>query len=148
MKYPTVSALCEGVAGAIRAKEGSSEKINPQDFAQRIDNLHVGGGTDGGENNYEYIDVRGVSDEIKSPLIMYITLIARFDGADKYNTPLVSFIESGIDQTILNKTLAVMVDPNLDINMGEGLIKCSDVLSMLGADSLPRITKEQFYTLE
>lgn len=42
MKYPTVSALCEGVAEAIREKEGSTEKINPQDFAQRIDNLQVG----------------------------------------------------------------------------------------------------------
>ena len=43
MKYPTVSSLCEGVAGAIRRKEGSTEKINPQDFVQRIDNLQVGG---------------------------------------------------------------------------------------------------------
>lgn len=44
MKYPTVSALCEGVAGAIRKVEGSTEKINPQDFVQRIENLQVGGG--------------------------------------------------------------------------------------------------------
>lgn len=44
MKYPTVSSLCEGIAGAIRAKEGSSEKINPQDFPERIAALQVGGG--------------------------------------------------------------------------------------------------------
>ena len=44
MKYRTVSALCEGVAGAIRSKEGSTEKINPQDFADRIEALEVGGG--------------------------------------------------------------------------------------------------------
>lgn len=43
MKYPTVSALCEGIADAIKEKEGSTEKINPQDFVQRIDNLQVGG---------------------------------------------------------------------------------------------------------
>ena len=43
MKYPTVSALCEGVAGAIREKEGSSALINPQDFADRIKGLEVGG---------------------------------------------------------------------------------------------------------
>lgn len=43
MKYPTVSALCEGVAGAIREKEGSTEKINPQDFVDRIKGLEVGG---------------------------------------------------------------------------------------------------------
>ncbi len=44
MKYPTVSALCEGVAGAIREKEGSSARINPQDFVDRIEALEVGGG--------------------------------------------------------------------------------------------------------
>lgn len=44
MKYKTVSALCEGVAGAIREKEGSAALINPQDFADRIKGLEVGGG--------------------------------------------------------------------------------------------------------
>ena len=48
MKYPTVSALCEGVAGAIRAKEGSTEKINPQDFVDRINALSIGGGEEYG----------------------------------------------------------------------------------------------------
>lgn len=43
MKYPTVSALCEGVAGAIREKEGSTALINPQDFPDRIKGLEVGG---------------------------------------------------------------------------------------------------------
>jgi hypothetical protein len=43
MKYPTVSALCEGVAGAIRGKEGSSALINPQDFVDRIKGIEVGG---------------------------------------------------------------------------------------------------------
>ena len=45
MKYPTVSALCEGVAGAIREKEGSTALINPQDFVARIKGLEVGGGS-------------------------------------------------------------------------------------------------------
>lgn len=44
MKYPTVSVLCEGVAGAIREKEGSTALINPQDFVDRIKGLEVGGG--------------------------------------------------------------------------------------------------------
>ena len=43
MKYPTVSALCEGVAGAIREKEGSTALINPQDIVDRIKGLEVGG---------------------------------------------------------------------------------------------------------
>ena len=44
MKYPTVSALCEGIAEAIKEKEGSTALINPQDFADRIKGLEVGGG--------------------------------------------------------------------------------------------------------
>ena len=44
MKYPTVSSLCEGIAESIRRKEGSTEKINPQDFPARIAALQVGGG--------------------------------------------------------------------------------------------------------
>lgn len=43
MKYPTVSALCEGVAEAIKEKEGSTALINPQDFVDRIKGLEVGG---------------------------------------------------------------------------------------------------------
>lgn len=43
MKYKTVSALCEGIAEAIKEKEGSSALINPQDFADRIKGLEVGG---------------------------------------------------------------------------------------------------------
>ena len=43
MKYPTISALCEGVAGAIREKEGSTALFNPQDFADHIKGLEVGG---------------------------------------------------------------------------------------------------------
>jgi hypothetical protein len=48
MKYPTVSSLCEGVAGAIRAKEGSTALINPQDFVDRINALSIGGGEEYG----------------------------------------------------------------------------------------------------
>lgn len=48
MKYPTVSALCEGVADAIRETEGSTALINPQDFVERIKALQGGGGEEYG----------------------------------------------------------------------------------------------------
>ena len=44
VKYGNVNSLCVSVADAIRSKEGSSELINPQDFAERIKALNVGGG--------------------------------------------------------------------------------------------------------
>lgn len=39
-----LKAFVKGIADAIRSKEGSSELINPQDFAQRIEALQVGEG--------------------------------------------------------------------------------------------------------
>ena len=44
MKYKTVRALCDGIADAIKEKEGSTALINPQDFVDRIKGLEVGGG--------------------------------------------------------------------------------------------------------
>ena len=61
MKYPTVSALCEGVAGTIREKEGSTEKINPQDFVDRINALSIGGG---GEEYGVYLKILEVDAKI------------------------------------------------------------------------------------
>lgn len=44
MKYKTVRALCDGIADAIKEKEGSTALINPQDFPDRIKGLEGGGG--------------------------------------------------------------------------------------------------------
>jgi hypothetical protein len=61
MKYPTVSSLCEGVAGAIREKEGSTALINPQDFVDRIKGLEIGGG---GEEYGAYLKILEVPAKI------------------------------------------------------------------------------------
>lgn len=61
MKYPTVSALCEGIAEAIKEKEGSTEKINPQDFVDRINALSIGGG---GEEYGVYLKILEVDAKI------------------------------------------------------------------------------------
>lgn len=61
MKYPTVSSLCEGIAGAIREKEGSTALINPQDFVDRINTLSIGGG---GEEYGVYLKILDVDAKI------------------------------------------------------------------------------------
>lgn len=61
MKYKTVSSLCEGIAESIRRKEGSSEKINPQDFVDRINALSIGGG---GEEYGVYLKILDVNAKI------------------------------------------------------------------------------------
>lgn len=49
------------IANAIRAKEGSTEKINPQDFVQRINTLSIGGG---GEEYGVYLKILEVDAKI------------------------------------------------------------------------------------
>lgn len=48
MKYNSISGLFTAIADEIRAKEGSSELINPQDLPERIAALPLGGGEEYG----------------------------------------------------------------------------------------------------
>lgn len=68
MKYTTVSSLCEGVAGAIREKEGSTALINPQDFVDRIKGLEVGGGGEEYGVYLKILDVNCSIDEVDTAL--------------------------------------------------------------------------------
>ena len=159
MKYPTVSALCEGVAGAIRAKEGSTEKINPQDFVQRIENLQVGGGTS--ESSIEYLDVSGVEDLFQGQFPLRF-ILAAYCYRCKYNHPngsgikveLFSQVVSWVEDPILFEMLALEIDFKGNCETDEyGQRSIEEQFLLLGItqeqlDSIPRITKEQFYTLE
>lgn len=98
-------------------------------------------------NGYVYYDLRNASFEAKTMFLSYCALMVRFDGADKYTIPPLGIGGEGLDETYVNKTLAAMTDLELEIDMGEGLIKVRDVISM-GGMSFPEITKEQFYSLE
>lgn len=48
MKYNSITGLLTAIADEIRAKEGSSELINPQDLPERIAALPIGGGEEYG----------------------------------------------------------------------------------------------------
>lgn len=166
MKYPTVSSLCEGVAESIRRKEGSTEKINPQDFAQRIDNLQVGGGIP--ESNIEYLDVSGI--DVPAEISMFLGGLCKFTQTG-YNSEELAYKgvadvftmmkHSGYDGVlkitalaiptgILNLPIKVTYLPTGEVT-DEGVTK--DVLAARFGGVItqilncPRITKEQFYTL-
>ena len=167
MKYPTVSSLCEGIAESIRRKEGSSEKINPQDFAQRIDNLQVGGGTS--ESSIEYLDVSGI--DVPSEIPILLGGLAKFTQTG-YNTEelaykgiadaLTMMKHGGYDGVIKITALAIqtgILDLPIKVTYlptgkvtDEGVTK--DVLDagfggiVTQVLNCPRLTKEQFYTLE
>lgn len=150
MKYPTVSSLCEGIAESIRRKEGSTEKINPQDFVQRIENLQVGGGTS--ESSIEYLDVSGVRGLDLIDFCMHsFALKGLFQGEQIAGMPTNAYFTA---QGKVEDITACMIDFSLEF---KGVVDGSLMTTTVGEtlkqngidiDSIPRITKEQFYTLE
>lgn len=155
------------IADAIRAKEGSTEKINPQDFVQRIENLQVGGGTS--ESSIEYLDVSGI--DVSYEISMFLGGLAKFTQT-KFNSEELAYkgiadsftmikyrgydgvmkiTALAIPTGILDLPIKVTYLPTGQVT-DEGVTK--DVLDA-GVGGLvatvlncPRITKEQFYNLE
>lgn len=150
MKYPTVSALCEGVAGAIREKEGSTEKINPQDFVQRIENLQVGGTS---ESNIEYLDVSG-GGVVDGGVATFAWLAKAYYEGVTIIAPLQVMVDEGIIGGG-KRPSAVMIDFSAKLSLGNGFMSVKELLVAQGGgiiteadiDAIPRITKEQFYDL-
>lgn len=144
------------IADAIRAKEGSTEKINPQDFVQRIENLQVGGGTS--ESNIEYLDVSGVQGYMKNALLYY-SVLAKIQGDSvAYGVQIQpsGFLLAASAMTSLVTAVAIdLAIPITKYASEESGVEKQE-LTTLDADSelmgflntIPRITKEQFYTLE
>ena len=138
MKYPTVSSLCEGIAESIRRKEGSTEKINPQDFRKEIESI-----SGGGESSIEYLDVSGLGEE--KTLICSSAILAKSGGL--ITPPMFVFVTGdNIDYAKIDACTAIAVDLSITINLyGEMALQ-----EMVGTDiwaTIPRITKEQFYDL-
>ena len=148
MKYPTVSALCEGVAGAIREKEGSSALINPQDFPERIKALEVGGAS-GSKMRYFKV-VRPLPSAGGGNLAIYsqMSQLTRCEEDGKV------FISSGCYDTELRgrnavaygMDLSVRVNPTFD---GDEWMTLEEALAGMYDDPsyFEEITEEQFYDL-
>lgn len=145
------------VADAIRRKEGSSDLISPMDFAQRIDNLQVGGGTDD-LSDWEYYDCSSSTDDMS---LYAAYLSARLKKAD-VRDGVISNIEIGCvffayASSDYDKYIAIAVDfsqPCIDASGTRtlreqiALYPNSELAQIVGMlQLLPRITKEQFYDL-
>lgn len=151
----------KGIADAIRRKEGSSDLISPMDFAQRIDNLQVGGGTD--EGIIEYLDVSGIGDtneNLRNGLVLFADIVKSKNDEGTLVGACLTGIQTifGFSSNNVTTCVAVAVDFSRHIkgkiNDGTELdMSIYDLLIMTGVaaseqlDSIPRITKEQFYDL-
>lgn len=153
------------VADAIRAKKGTNDLINPQDFATEIEGISGGGSGEGSGSNIEYLDVR--DSPIRDALIMFCYLI-KTDGfnierpngivvkAERGIIPGVYLMQVMIDITleeysiITDSIKAVTIDYNTEVVMdGTTIVSIKDILAEVEEllDSTPRLTKEQFYNL-
>lgn len=155
------------VADAIRAKKGTSDLINPQDFATEIEGISGGSGESGG-SNIEYLDVSGI--DVPNYLVTFIGGLSKFTQTG-YNTEETQYkgIADALTMTkhmgydgVIKITAVAILTGILDLPIkvtylptgevtDEGVTK--DVLDagfggiVTQILNCPRITKEQFYDL-
>ena len=148
MKYKTVSALCEGVAGAIREKEGSSALINPQDFVDRIKGLEVGGASGSKMRYFKIVSPLPSAGGGNQAVYSQMSQLTRCEDNGKV------FINSGCyDTNVRGKgavafgvDLSIRVNPSFD---GEEWKTLGEALTGMYDDPnyFEEITEEQFYDL-
>lgn len=112
------------------------------------------GGQQGGESSIEYLDVSGLDETTKQ-------LISMMAQECKYSSPsgnIVGPVLLSLDalvplNTLISRVIQIKIDFSCEFNvMGQkGLF--ADFVNMVGLtaeqlDSIPRLTKEQFYSLD
>ena len=105
-----------------------------------------GGGAPSGGSNYEYIDISSVG--FKDYVVSFSTL-AKFSNSVMPTAFPAAESSAGYKDVWASAT-AVCIDTNVEIYQSEmGLTTIGAFLSLIGVDlaSLPRLTKEQFYTI-
>ena len=164
----TLNEVMKETADAIREKTGKSELIKPVDFATEIKGITAGGGESA--STMEYLDVRNY--DFSQVGKMGIAFSALCSASSNINTQVddVKLIcpwglivqifgsSGGVNTAIAPKTKAFAIYPEMKINSfsPEG-IQIMTVVEFLRTklsengvdyDAIPRLTEEQFYSLE
>ena len=140
------------VADAIRAKKGTTDLINPQDFTTEIEGIS-GGGSGESASTIEYLDITNVSDEQRTILSNYAQAvkIESEDGIKGVGLTL-SAMKLSIGFSLQVKAVAIEGSATVKIlSQGQELVSTlRDLMLAYNCDltTFPRITKEQFYSLE
>lgn len=147
------------VADAIRAKKGTSELINPQDFSKEIASIEGGGSGENGGSNWRYFDTTEAA-VTEDSLIVITMLFPLFK--KKYGDDLTTILcgVPTLEEWVAKNVVATAIDFNLKIChptlTGIGGIKTIEEVfnDMGGIEALEQalgfteITKEEFYSLE
>ena len=149
MKYNTVSSLCEGIAESIRRKEGSTEKINPQDFADRIKALEVGGASGSKWRYFKIVNPLPSAGGGATAIYALMSQLTRCEDNGKV------FINSGCYDTEVRGKMAIAYGVDLSIRLVDtrsNSVKIETLEESLAGtiddpNYFEEITEEQFYDL-
>ena len=158
MKYPTVSALCEGVAGAIREKEGSTALINPQDFPDRIRGLEVGGASGSKWRYFKKLHNLPSAGGGDVSIYSAMSQIARYEVAEYNDNDALERVEVSIETGSMRQfynnwsPIAFGIDPNTKVTTWAEIPEITTLGETLAAYFedpyyFEEITEEQFYDL-
>ena len=155
MKYKTVRALCDGIAEAIREKEGSTALINPQDFVDRIKGLEVGAS---GSKMFYLKRIGWLPSAGGGDIATYSAMsqVVRYeDSRFSDDGSVQAMIETG-SQTLVGNNIypiafgfdpnTITFDPRYDAEKITLWEKLTPIFSS-SADCFEPITEEQFYDL-
>lgn len=164
-KNNSLTDFLADIANAIRAKKGTSDPINAQDFATEISTIT--GGADAGDStsDIEYLDIREhlLLIDILGPGISSMKVLV-----ENATIPIEGYICGGLYCVALNMELqqmgakvtpiAIAVDKDMIISMKQnGTVVTQTTYEVLVSkgesyveeyNSLPRLTKEQFYSFD
>ena len=165
----TLNETMNEIADAIREKTGKSELIAPINFAEEIKSISASGGESGG-SNMEYLDLRAVDSEIKM-LLLNLSFLSKIpQNVEMGGGNISATIDAGVSpsagwgamferykddaakrEIVLSAVTACSISLSTDVIIMGQFITINDIFTMYGMseyiDSIPRITKEQFYDL-
>lgn len=135
--------------------EGVIKTWNGTEWVEQSGGSGESGGGSSSGGKWEYLNIEGLNTNVRNNLVVYGVLIKTIVNGDKVILHSSSFIDSGLDYSMLKEN-AKAVFINLDLKGSDpiGEFSVKDVLLSLPffsqeiLDNIPRISEQEFYSFE
>jgi hypothetical protein len=134
------------IADAIRAKKGTSDLINPQDFATEIEGISGGSG-ESGDSSWRYFDTTSMGSS--SVYALDVALLAKGENSDTNGVSITTAYGLIANNAQNIKVYAIAWDESATMIGAGGVLPGTAIVDMIKSQlGVPEITKEQFYSLD